>query len=408
MYTKVNKEVCIVGGGPAGMVLGLLLARAGIETLVIEQHTDFQRVFRGEVLQPMFSQLMRQLKIEQAILSHPHGSLSRGDIYYKDKQIGKLDFPRIAPSVKHALWMPQPILLQALYTEAKKSPHFDMWFAAPVRDIVTHEHGIRGVYTQKNGQSVEVRAAVTVGADGRFSAIRRLAGFSLAYEHYKNDVLWFQFDHDPDDSDIFRFLLTDRHNYLILPKYPDKIQAGITLRRGEWSNYLRGSVDGLRQELMAASPVFHRFAASLSDFSPFTRLQAKTYMVQRWAKDGCLLIGDAAHCSSPVGAIGISLAALTAAVAADVITEAVRTGNTSSTALSKVQIRRHRDVRRIHQLQLLAEAVLLSGSTSVRSLIPFLGPVVLGSRIGLALQRRIFTMTRPLPLVVDPCRRARS
>ncbi|ARU63668.1 hypothetical protein CBW65_23590 [Tumebacillus avium] len=348
---SIQTDVCIAGGGPAGMLLGLLLAKQGVNVLVLEMHKQFEREFRGEVLQTRFVQMMQQLGLWSELEQQTHVRLAAHDYYRGEERIARVEFADLNAEVPFAAWMPQPVLLGYLQEKAQAYPSFSMWFDAQVKELLQDDTGYNGVLVEHAGEQVEVRARVTIGADGRFSTIRRLGGFEYEYEHHESDYLWFICNMPSDWPASIRLVMTEQRNYILFPRYPDQLQAGIMLPKGQWKQITERGVDALREELRAATPALADFAETLSDFKPFHLLQARQHFVKEWAQDGLLLIGDAAHCALPAGAVGVSLAAATAILAAQVITEALAAGDVSKERLSRLQQQREAEVREIHQTQ---------------------------------------------------------
>lgn len=391
-------DICIVGAGPAGMILGLLLAHQGIKVLVLESHQDFEREYRGEVLMPRFTQMMRQIGLQSYLEKFSHLKLKQFEFHYKNQVLGKVDFASICPEVPFALWMPQPVMLNALYEKAKQYPNFQLLFGMTVRNVIEEGGKIVGVRATRRAQEIEVRCRVTVGADGRSSVVRKVAEFPMAYENYDFDVVWFTVKRHEDFENTVRAFFTSRRTYLVLPKYPDLVQCGILVAKGEFSKIREEGIEALRAELLGAHPMLHDFAKQLQDFTPFSVLQARVSFVEKWAKEGCLLIGDAAHTCSPAAAIGVSVAAGTAIVAADVIIKGFKSGDLSLTTLDKVQELRESEVRYIQRLQ--------AGFTNAAFLkYPSLRPLALLSlfvlmRTGIMpkFMRRLAVMDSPLPI----------
>lgn len=401
--TASRTGVCVVGGGPAGLLLGLLLAKRGGDVIVLEGHETFDREFRGEVLQPSTAQLLDALGLLRYILDQPHETLTVGQIRVKGRPVARIDFKRIAPAYPYAIWMPQPIFLEALRRKGEPFPGFHCWMGARVTELI-HERGVVGVRGKRHGQEpFEVRADVVVGADGRYSMARRLGGFEMAYEHHDFDVIWFVLEPPPDWTGTISFSLGGRVPCLLLPKYPKKVQAGLLLPREAWRQWRQDGIAAVAERLRRLDPLFAGFADTLRDFSPFFPLQGIRGLVKRWARDGLLLIGDAAHTMSPAGAIGVNVALATAAVAAQEIAPRLGRGPIAGHELDRVQQLREHDVRTLHRLQAGAgNALLATGSANpvLGWLWPRLFPLLLRSPFLPRLQRRLF-LGAPLP-PLDP------
>lgn len=397
-------QVCVAGAGPAGLLLALLLAKRGAQVLVLEGHPTFEREFRGEVLQPSTPRLLDQIGLLRYILDQPHLTLTEGKLLIDGKPAFGFNFKTVAPEYPYALWMPQPVFLEALARKARPFPGFRLEMGAHVGGLIEEGGAIAGVRGTRHGkEEFEVRADVVVGADGRFSTLRRQAELPLEYEHYDFDVIWFVVDPPEGWARTIYFSIGGAVPLILLPKYPNLIQAGLLLEKGEWRRWREAGVESVAARLRDLSPLFAGFAGSLRDFSPFFPLPALISLAREWARDGLLLIGDAAHTMSPAGAIGVNVALATAAVAAQVIHPHLGRGLIPKSALSRVQELRETDVRTLHRLQQAAGRALM-GIGSSRLLIRWLLPhaLPLAARMGLIprLQRRIF-FGAPLP-PLDP------
>ncbi len=396
---KIEKDVCIAGGGPAGMLLGLLLAKQGLKVLVLEQHKDFEREYRGEVLMPRFTQMMRQIGLNEYLTQFPHLNLTEMEGFYRDKPIFKISFEELAPEAPFAVWMPQTVMLEALHAKAKELSNFEILFDAHAVDTIEENGVCKGLSVSHAGEKKEVRARVSVGADGRFSAVRKRGGFRLADEDHKFDLIWFTLEKPAGYDNKVRFYLASDCNYLILPKYPNHIQCGLVVEKGGYSKYVKQGIGSLRNILANANPVFKEFAANLYDFSPFNVLQAKIEYVKEWAKDGVLLVGDSAHTCSPAGAVGVSVAVASAIVAADVITQCFAKNDFSAAMLSQVQKIREKEVLHIQSRQKTFSRLLFPQASGLqRAVILFLASLVVKSGLIKNAQRDLMVMKEPLPV----------
>src|SRR5215475_4788852 len=401
--SSTRVSACIAGGGPAGLMLGLLLAKRGVDVLVLEGHEDFEREFRGEVLQPSTAALLDQLGLLEYVLAQPHSILEVGKVRLNGREVGEFRFKKIAPKYPYAIWMPQPIFLDAMLRKAQPFPSFQCWMGAKVTRLITDSGKVAGVQGVRHGKDeFEVRADVVVGADGRYSTVAKLANFQAEYEHHDFDVIWFTIEQPPGWSSTFYVSFGDVRG-LMLPKYPHHIQAGSLLPTGESRRWRQDGVTAVAERVRRFDPIFAGFAAGLKDFTPFFPLEGVIRFVRDWARDGLLLIGDAAHTMSPAGAIGVNVAIATAAVAAQELYPRLGRGPIPREALQAVQRLREEDVRTLHRLQLGAQRVLLSqesGNSIVKWLFPKVLPLVLHSPLLPMVQRRIF-FGAPLP-PLDP------
>ena len=396
-------DVCVVGGGPAGLLLGLLLAKRGARAIVLEGHETFDREFRGEVLQPSTARLLDQIGLLEYVLAQPHLTLTTGQLLIDGRPAGGFEFRKIAPEYPYAIWMPQPVFLEALVRKAEPFAGFQCWMGARVTDLIEENGAVVGVRGRRHGKEpFEIRADVVVGADGRHSTMRRLGGFAVEYEDIAFDVIWFVVEPPADWTKTIYFSL-GAVPLLLLPKYPNQIQVGLLLARDEWRAWRQPGVAAVAERLRRLNPLFADFAAGLRDFTPFFPLPAAILLARDWARDGLLLIGDAAHTMSPAGAIGVNVALATAAVAAQEIYRQLGRGPIPRGALARVQAVREPDVRTLHDLQRAAGRTLLASASQgpirrwlVRQALP------LALRVGLVprLQRRLF-FGAPLP-PLDP------
>lgn len=407
---SIQTSVCVVGGGPAGLLLGLLLAKRGVEVIVLEGHETFHREFRGEVLQPSTAHLLDELGLLEYILAQPHSLLTEGLVRINGKTAGGFSFNTIVPEYPYAIWIPQPIFLQALLEKATPFSSFECWMGARAAELIEEEGAIVGVRGMRHGKEpFEIRADVVVGADGRYSAIRRLGGFEMDYQHHDFDVIWFVIEQPPDWPNTMYFSLGSDVQGLMLPKYPHHIQAGFFLPTGEWRHWREAGIAAVTERVRRLDPVFTTFADTLHDFQPFFPLEGRILLVKDWARDGLVLIGDAAHTMSPAGAIGVNVALASAAVAAQEIYPLLGHGPIAHTDLATIQQLREGDVRTLHRFQLSAQRVLLSqagGNPVLSWLLPKVLPLLLHSPLLPRVQRRLF-FGAPLP-PLDPAFSFRS
>jgi len=386
-------DVLIIGAGPAGMLCACLLARAGLSVTVLERNEDFEREFRGEILQPRFHRVLQDVGLHGVLQAYPHEEIGEAHVYFEGQRAGGLRLDRLDARAGPAWWMTQPTLLRALHNHSRESKGFELWFGAAVKEL-----GEGSATVTWKGEFHRLQARVIVGADGRFSSVRKLAGLDVAYDHHDLDVVWFNLPRPVGYEHVFSFFLTLRRAFLILPKYPNLLQCGMVLRPGEFNSVIRQRpLAEFQAQLAAAHPAIAEFALGLRDFSPFFPLKGNLSCAGNWAKDGLLLIGDAAHTCSPVGGIGVAIAMETAAVAADVILEAFESGDFSRRQLGKVQAARARDIARVHAFQRRVGR-LVRMPPLLRRLIPLGFRLATGLGVAPLIARQLITRQGPLPI----------
>lgn len=371
------------------MVTAILLAARGIKTLVLERNRDFEREFRGEILMPRFTQIMRQIGLFDFLMQYPHEKIEDAGLFYHEKQLVSFQFSDISKDAPFALWMSQTLLLTALADYSESLDSFELWFESKVVDVTHDESGkVSGVLCRRSqdkgadeDELFNIEAKVVVGADGRYSNLRKFAGFEMSYDYHQVDVVWFHIPRPPEHKGLAG-MVSKKHIFLFFSKYPDLIQVGLVLPAGEYQRLRRRGIDRLREEIRAAHPMLHDFADNLKEFKQFTMLKGIMSQVKDWAQDGCVLIGDAAHTCSPAGGIGVSIAVGTAVVAADVLGQAFEADDFSHENLSRIQQLRAPVVDLIHTFQGRAGRLFPYASRVLKWIAPWFLPIV--NKLGIA------------------------
>lgn len=341
---------CIVGSGPAGAMLALMLARKGIPVILLEEHGNFDRDFRGDTIHPSTMQILDQLGLAEQLLALPHTKVASLPFQSGDKALALADFRHLKTRFPYIVMLPQVRFLEFITAEAKKYPSFRLLMGARAEKLIDEDGVIQGVrYRGRDGWH-EVRAVLTVAADGRFSRVRQLAGFELVKTAPPMDVLWFRLPRRPDESNASSGRLVAGHILIILNR-GDYWQVGYVIPKGGYQKIRAGGLDELRQQLVSILPQFADRVDTLQEWKQISVLSVESSRLRRWYRPGLLLIGDAAHVMSPVAGVGINYAIQDAVVAANMLSESLKAGRAPVNELAKVQRSREWPTRIIQALQ---------------------------------------------------------
>jgi 2-polyprenyl-6-methoxyphenol hydroxylase-like FAD-dependent oxidoreductase len=364
---------CIVGGGPAGTMLALLLARRGVPVTLLEMHKDFDREFRGDTIHPSTLELLDQMGLADKLHQIPHSKVTGPTLQFANGPFRPFDLSRLKTRFPYILMIPQVQFLEFITREATKYPQFKLVMHAQVQHLVEENGAVAGVrYLAPDGEH-ELRASLTVGADGRFSTMRRLAGFEPIKTAPPMDVLWFRLPKIPGEPEVVggAFGGIGRGRIFIVLERNDYWQAGLVFPKGHYQELRAQGVEAVRKSLIETEPRFAKHAESLTDWQQFTLLSVESSLCPRWHKPGLLLIGDAAHVMSPVGGVGINYAIQDAVVAANILARPLKAGHVAESKLVEVQRQREWPVRVVQRMQsvmqnnLLAKALASQGPVRV-------------------------------------------
>jgi len=357
-------DCCIVGGGPAGAMLALLLARRGVRVMLLEMHKDFDREFRGDTVHPSTLEILDQLGLAGRVHELRHSKISGPTLPTTRGPFTPFDLRRLRTKFPYILMVPQKNLLDLLAQEAARFPTFRLLMGANVTELVEGDGVVRGVRYQTDDGAHEIRAALTIGADGRFSRVRHLAGVVPIGTSPPMDVLWFRLPHLPTDPPTQggAFGGIGRGHMVLGLDRVDYWQAGYVILKGSYQEVRAQGIEGLRRGIVAIEPRLAKHVESLTDWRQVALLSVESSCCRRWWKPGLLLIGDAAHVMSPVGGVGINYAVQDAVVAANILTQPLLEGGVTLKHLRAIQRKRERPVRFIQFVQTQVQKRLIAAA----------------------------------------------
>jgi 2-polyprenyl-6-methoxyphenol hydroxylase-like FAD-dependent oxidoreductase len=356
---------CIVGGGPAGMMLGLLLARAGVPVTVLEKHKDFFRDFRGDTIHPATLELMHQLGLLDALLRLPHQQADHVSAVIGGQQLPLADFTHLPTHSRFIALMPQWDLLNFLAQEAAKYPTFRLLMEHEVTGLVHQSNRVTGVEIHTPSGPATLAAALTFGCDGRRATTTAVAHFRTIETGAPIDVLWFRLPRHTDDPEN-ALGLVNFGKMLILINRADYFQCGFIIRKGTFESTIQpAGLPAFRASLASLAPFLSDRVDQITSWDHVKLLTVQVNHLERWFAPGLLCIGDAAHAMSPVGGIGINLAIQDAVAAANILTKPLlanlhRRALVTELTLEKVQHRRQLPTRITQTFQVMAHRMLMT------------------------------------------------
>lgn len=365
----LSTRCCIAGGGPAGMMLGFLLARAGIDVVVLEKHADFLRDFRGDTVHPSTMQVMHELGLLDAFLARPHSEVRTLAAQIGDETIQVADFRHLPTQCKFVAFVPQWEFLNFIEEEAKRYPTFRLLMRTDATGLIREADRMVGVTAQGPDGPLEIRAELTIAADGRHSTLRDAAGFDVVDRGASMDVLWMRLSKaavDPGQTlgrmDAGRiFIMLDRNDYW---------QCAFVIPKGGIDDVHARGLEAFRADIVSLAAYLRDRVHELATWDDVKLLTVAVNRLDTWFRPGLLCIGDAAHAMSPVGGVGINLAIQDAVAAANILVPRLRQGVATLADLRAVQRRREFPTRMTQRLQIAIQNRVISrvlrGTTVVK------------------------------------------
>jgi 2-polyprenyl-6-methoxyphenol hydroxylase-like FAD-dependent oxidoreductase len=358
MVTPITARCAIAGGGPAGVMLGFLLARAGIDVVVLEKHADFFRDFRGDTIHPSTLELMHELGLLDAFLARPHQEIREFKAQIGDASLAVADLRRLPTVCKFIALMPQWDFLNFLAENGRRYPGFRLLMETTVTELIREGDVVRGVRTMTPDGPLEIRADLVVGADGRSSTVRAAAGLPVVEIGAPMDVLWLRVSRRANDPDQVLGRV-DFGKMIVMLDRSDYWQCAYLIRKGAFASIHAAGIDAFRSEIAAIVPWLRDRLDELRDWEDVKLLTVAVDRLRDWYQPGLLCIGDAAHAMSPIGGVGINLAVQDAVAAANLLYPAFSRGAPTLADLRAVQRRRAFPMAVIQAMQVAVQKQFL-------------------------------------------------
>jgi 2-polyprenyl-6-methoxyphenol hydroxylase-like FAD-dependent oxidoreductase len=357
----ITTRCCIVGGGPAGMMLGYLLGRAGVETLVLEKHADFFRDFRGDTVHPSTLQVMDELGLIEEFLKLPHQQLQKMDGQFGGTSIRIADISRTKAKYPFIAFMPQWDFLNFLREHGRRFASLKVMMNADATDLIWSGDRVVGVTANTPEGPVEIRADLTIGCDGRHSVVRQCADLEVEEIGAPMDVLWFRAGrHTNEDESLFARV--DTGKMMVTFDRGDYWQCAYVIAKGQYDAVKARGLDAFRDDVTGMAPILKSGISDVKTWDDVKLLTVAINRLKRWTRPGLLCIGDAAHAMSPVGGVGVNLAVQDAVATANLLAAKLVTGCPSEDELDAVRRRREFPMRMTQAMQVMVQNNIISAA----------------------------------------------
>ena len=357
----MKTRCCVVGGGPAGMMLGYLLGRAGVDVVVLEKHADFFRDFRGDTVHPSTLQVMDELGLIDGFLKLPRQQIQQLDGIFGGTSVRIADLSRLSVKYPFIAMMPQWDFLNFLRESGNRFASLKVLMSAEATDLIRNGDAVTGVRAKTPDGPVDIAADLVIGCDGRHSIVRERAGLAVEEIGAPMDVLWFRVGRRPDETENL-FARVDHGKMMVTFDRGDYWQCAYVIAKGQYEAVKARGLPALLEDVLRLAPILKAGIADVKSFDDVKLLTVAINRLTRWTRPGLLCIGDAAHAMSPIGGVGVNLAVQDAVATANILAAKLVHGCPSEDELDAVRRRREFPVRVTQRMQVIAQNNIISAA----------------------------------------------
>jgi len=359
MKETIHTQCVVSGGGPAGIMLGYLLSRNGIDVVVLEKWPDFFRDFRGDTIHPSTMRALEELELLEDFLKLPHSEMSRMKFHFGENEVTIADFTKLSKVKPFIAFVPQWDFLDFLSTKAKEFGSFRLMMETEVTDFLIENGEKTGVLAKQKDNEFEINADYIVGADGRHSTLREKGDFVVDELGVPIDVLWFRISQEGIDKRESLGYMNKGHALIMLDRH-DYWQCAYVIPKGEFDNIKKEGLEKFRETVSQVGHISEKCVSEIDSWNKVKLLSVSVDHVRKWAIENVLLIGDAAHAMSPIGGVGINYAIQDAIATANILVPAIKESRRPVDVLGHVQRRREAPTRRMQKVQIFLQNNLIS------------------------------------------------